>query len=378
MDIMDIGYGFHLVRFDRASDRSRVVEGGPWTVQGHYLTVRTWTSDFRAAAATINSTLVWVRFPDLPVQMYNEDFLKMIAGSFGKAVKVDLNTLKASRGKFARVCVEIDLAKPLIAEFEVNDVSYHIEYEGLHTACTNCGKYGHLRNACASPSLIPVKVSEVVNGATNCVSTEQQPEPVDGATSLSGASKAFDEDEGYGPWRTKIKKPVYKGPKQGMGAMGGGNHSRPFAHQGDSNFSKGDKGMSFNAGSSKRHIGDKPEKSSLKFVSKAPSHFKDLAGHNVFGDLQDDVSDPIDYEAVANILSRGKRSRADLTKSVNSSKPPDKVMMARGSKHSEFNSRTVLGDMTNVDNGNVVSKETRDLIKEVAHALAGSTTTPMS
>lgn len=54
-----------------------------------------------------------MRFPILPVKYYTEEWLKRAGDSIGKTIKVDIATLLASRGKFTRVCVEVDLEKPL-------------------------------------------------------------------------------------------------------------------------------------------------------------------------------------------------------------------------------------------------------------------------
>ena len=38
-EMMDLGKGFFLLKFDREDDRSMVVEGGPWMVFDHYLSI---------------------------------------------------------------------------------------------------------------------------------------------------------------------------------------------------------------------------------------------------------------------------------------------------------------------------------------------------
>lgn len=40
-------------------------------------------------------------------------FLHAIGDQIGKAVRVDGNTLTQERGKYARLCAEVDLTKPL-------------------------------------------------------------------------------------------------------------------------------------------------------------------------------------------------------------------------------------------------------------------------
>jgi hypothetical protein len=61
---------------------------------------------------------------------------------------VDRNTLFQERGKYARVCVEVNLNEPLLAMFELKDETYKVEYEGLHMLCRTCGKFGHYLEGC--------------------------------------------------------------------------------------------------------------------------------------------------------------------------------------------------------------------------------------
>lgn len=66
----------------------------------------------------------------------------------GKLLKIDSLTTAQNRGKFAHLCVELDLTKPLEAFFQINQTWYNIEYEGLPDICYLCGRYGHKRDSC--------------------------------------------------------------------------------------------------------------------------------------------------------------------------------------------------------------------------------------
>jgi hypothetical protein len=52
---------------------------------------------------------VWVRIPDLNVAYYDESFLLALATTLGAPVGVAMNTVNIEQGKFARICIEIDL-----------------------------------------------------------------------------------------------------------------------------------------------------------------------------------------------------------------------------------------------------------------------------
>lgn len=63
-------------------------------------------------------------------------------------MKVDKNTLQQERAKYARICVEVNLTKPLLAMFTIKGRKYKIKYEGLHPLCLKCGKLGHYKEGC--------------------------------------------------------------------------------------------------------------------------------------------------------------------------------------------------------------------------------------
>lgn len=153
-EIMDNDNGFFMVKFDEAADKEKVITGGPWLIFDHCLAVAHWTPEFASPNAKVDKTIVWVRFPGLNLVYYDESFLLAMASALGRPIKVDTNTLKIERGKFARVCVEIDLTLPVVGKIWVNGHWYKVQYEGLHLICTSCGCYGHLGRNC---SVMPAK-----------------------------------------------------------------------------------------------------------------------------------------------------------------------------------------------------------------------------
>ncbi|XP_057441890.1 uncharacterized protein LOC130733681 [Lotus japonicus] len=169
-DLIDVDNGFYMVKFDRDEDRDKVMSGGPWMIFDHYLAVATWSPEFISPAARVKKTLAWIRIPGLNVAFYNESYLMSAARAIGKPIRLDRNTLRADRGRFARICVELDLDKPVVGKICLEDYWYKIEYEGLHVICTKCGCYGHRACECKvqdkpTPNGSVSPVSEKVAGA---------------------------------------------------------------------------------------------------------------------------------------------------------------------------------------------------------------------
>ncbi|XP_057426286.1 uncharacterized protein LOC130719691 [Lotus japonicus] len=148
MEVTDVHHGYFMVRFDSEMDREKAMTGAPWLIYDHYLSVKPWTKDFVAADEKINTTMVWIRIPGLGMQFYDEDILLTLATGVGTPIKVDMNTADMRLGKFARICVEIDLDKPVVGTLRLRGTWYNIEYEGLHLLCSKCGCYGHLSRKC--------------------------------------------------------------------------------------------------------------------------------------------------------------------------------------------------------------------------------------
>lgn len=68
MEILDLGYNCYLIKFSLDEDMDFVLTEGPWVIQDHYLTVRKWHANFSPSAATMETTLAWVKFPSLSMK----------------------------------------------------------------------------------------------------------------------------------------------------------------------------------------------------------------------------------------------------------------------------------------------------------------------
>lgn len=113
-ELIDLEQDYYLAHFFTRSDYYKELEGGPWIILGHYLTVMKWRPNFRPFMETINSTLVWVQFLGLPLKLFDEEVLYALGNTVGKAIKIDNTTLQADRGKYARICGEVNFSAPII------------------------------------------------------------------------------------------------------------------------------------------------------------------------------------------------------------------------------------------------------------------------
>lgn len=75
--------------------------------------MKKWEPNFRALTATSSSVAVWLRMPERPVEYFDAKLLRQITRSIGPLLRIDSHTLAGDRGRYARLCVQLDVEKPL-------------------------------------------------------------------------------------------------------------------------------------------------------------------------------------------------------------------------------------------------------------------------
>lgn len=141
--VIDMPRGFFAIHFGSDEDYTHALFEGPWMIADHYLLVQRWRPNFLSSAKKESKVAVWVRIPELPLELYNKTFLERVGNALGTFLKMDHLTSIQSRGQFARFCAEIDLAKPLLPYVLFRGQKLKLEFEGLHAVCFKCGVYGH-------------------------------------------------------------------------------------------------------------------------------------------------------------------------------------------------------------------------------------------
>ncbi|XP_050240943.1 uncharacterized protein LOC126689806 [Quercus robur] len=213
MDIIDLGKEFYLVRFGLKEDFSEVLEKGPWFIGEHFLSIRPWEPNFKLSTANISS----------------------IGKAVGNVLRINTHTATEARGRYARLCIQVDVEKPLVTSVNIGDLDQPISYEGIHKLCFSCGRIGHRKDDCVyllratSPKEkadtdVQSNMDRADTGAqgnaerTTCmahegvVPTHAQGE---GDTVQVGSVGTMDEDS-YGPWvMVTRKKSGRKGPNIG-------------------------------------------------------------------------------------------------------------------------------------------------------------------
>ncbi|KAI9111324.1 hypothetical protein K1719_017736 [Acacia pycnantha] len=214
-ELVDLPNNYFVVKFTntdcwRAHYR-KVLYDGPWVIAGHCVLVQRWTPYFDPFKNSLGRIVTWIRIPNIPLNYYNNHCIARIGERIGRPLRVDLNTLadkcaneaKVERGRYARLCVELDLQKQLVPRIIAAGEIFNVEYEGLKLICFECGRYGHRREACSWNKTSPASSEE----AHEVPQTQVLPD-------TNSSSKTPVTGETFGPWMFVSRSTKSRYPKQ--------------------------------------------------------------------------------------------------------------------------------------------------------------------
>lgn len=187
-------------------DYDLVLDKGPWFIGEHFLSIRPRIPNFRSCSADVSSIAVWVRLTELPIEYYQVEALKEIGSTIGKVLRIDTHTALEARGRYAQICVQINVEKPLIFVLLIGNFEQPIIYKGIHKLCFSYGRIGHWKEVyphTIRPVQPPVKEEE--EGVEKDQGSPHERHVAEWAKdNQPGAST--NEDNIYGPWMIVTRK----------------------------------------------------------------------------------------------------------------------------------------------------------------------------
>ncbi|KAJ0963233.1 hypothetical protein J5N97_028355 [Dioscorea zingiberensis] len=176
-----------------------------------------WRPHFQPAFERLSTATIWIQLHHLPWDYWNLTSMESIASFFGRVIKIDETTMIYDRGRFARICIEIDLDKPLKRGIWVKlEEKYNfvaLIYEKIPMFCYQCGVVGHGAENCkmgqagnqrmkfrTKTSFLDLKGKEAmaVDVGPSCRNSEVPEETLNQETQK--------QNPGYGIWMTQKGK----------------------------------------------------------------------------------------------------------------------------------------------------------------------------
>ncbi|KAH0689391.1 hypothetical protein KY289_016749 [Solanum tuberosum] len=113
--------GYFLVQFNSMDDRNELLYSGPHMMHTKPIIVTPWSADFDFNKEILQIVHVWVKYPNLPLNCWSGDSLSRISSGLGISLYADECTSKVDRISYARVLIEMDVARELPKKIKVED-----------------------------------------------------------------------------------------------------------------------------------------------------------------------------------------------------------------------------------------------------------------
>ncbi|XP_022015019.1 uncharacterized protein LOC110914537 [Helianthus annuus] len=223
--------GFFFFKFDSKEGMHKVLEGGPWIIRKVPLFLNIWSPSVSLKKEGIKSVPIWVKFHNVPISIYTDDGLSLLASKIGCPKRLDSYTADMcveswGRSSFARALIEISADEDLrdhivVAIPNLDDDGFimekvTVEYEWKPHRCATCCIFGHNDQHC--PKKVNVTPKQVVVDEEGFISDKRKvakfgmgnkkqkqkfiyrPKITKSGASTSGTKK--DNNSGSGPIKT--------------------------------------------------------------------------------------------------------------------------------------------------------------------------------
>ncbi|GJZ54120.1 zinc knuckle CX2CX4HX4C containing protein [Tanacetum coccineum] len=223
--IMMNSKGFFFFKFDSRAGLEAVLEGGPWLIRKSPIILKKWSMDTRLLKEELTRIPIWVKLHDVPIQVFEEDGISLIATFIGKPVMLDSYTSSMcndswGRSSFARCLIEVNseadlvdvvtIGIPSLSEDDFTKETIRVEYEWRPPRCDTCKIFGHVHDYCPKKVVSPpiVATSNVVT--PNAEKTNDGFQMVGKKKKRKGKSKSTNGDQFAG---SSVKQTVRYEPK---------------------------------------------------------------------------------------------------------------------------------------------------------------------
>jgi hypothetical protein len=155
VNFKNIGSNLFLIEFENEWDKSRIMEGRPWTFDGDLVSLAEFDGITPPSQLEFEKAAFWVRMFELPLACMSKEMGQRIGASVGTVEEVEVDDEGVGWGEYLRVRIILDLSKPLsrVRFIKLRDKSIWIpfRYEKIPRFCFKCGTIRHGDRGCVRP-----------------------------------------------------------------------------------------------------------------------------------------------------------------------------------------------------------------------------------
>ena len=153
MRIVEVGNNILQFKFSSKYQLDWVERCGPWSFDINLLLLCRWKKGLTSTNISFTYSPFWVQIWGLPFEHMSQEVGEEIGSKIGRFIEVDRCSWQSDQAKFMRVCVDLEIDKPLrrgayIASFDGERLWLSFRYERLPIVCFICGKLGHDNKHC--------------------------------------------------------------------------------------------------------------------------------------------------------------------------------------------------------------------------------------
>ncbi|GJT15314.1 zinc knuckle CX2CX4HX4C containing protein [Tanacetum coccineum] len=148
---------FFFFKLDSRVGLEAVLEGGPWLIRNSLIILKKWSMDTRLLKEELTRIPIWVKLHDVPLQVFEEDGISLIAMSSFAWCLIEVNS-KVDLVDFVPIGI------PSLTGDDFTKETIRVEYEWRPLRCDLCKIFGHVHNHCPKKVVSPpiVTTSNVI------------------------------------------------------------------------------------------------------------------------------------------------------------------------------------------------------------------------
>ncbi|CAH9104520.1 unnamed protein product [Cuscuta europaea] len=165
--------GWVIFKFPCEVDRTKVLSEGPYVLYGKTMFLKELSEDFSVDSDEFLKVPTWVKFPRLPMRLWQANEIGRIASMVGVPITTDKITQEQTYTSFARVLIEIDASKQPVLQFPIilpsgKEHTQRVIYETYPNFCYHCKTFGHHAFTCniLNPRKEVTKGGDTAKGTT--------------------------------------------------------------------------------------------------------------------------------------------------------------------------------------------------------------------